>query len=171
MHTGNEVKAWFKDNYRNRLDLDDLISDQEWERSAKAKGNTFPPCQYSPGLQSSSDNGECGIVLLGDAAHAFSPDIGQGINAGLMDVVQFDKILATTNRSIEGSLGRALTEYERIGTRSESSRRVVICSIQQSHVCTVHYSLKYILTSYYYLLTLYFIQTNQPTDKGFDPSC
>mmetsp|Transcript_62378 Transcript_62378/g.71657 ORF Transcript_62378/g.71657 Transcript_62378/m.71657 type:complete len:570 (-) Transcript_62378:110-1819(-) len=114
MNTGNEVKAWFKDNYGNRLDLDDLISDQEWERFAKAKGNTFPPCQYSPGLQASSDNGKCGVVLLGDAAHAFSPDIGQGINAGLMDVVQFDKILATTDPSIEGSLGRALTEYERI---------------------------------------------------------
>ncbi|OEU11337.1 hypothetical protein FRACYDRAFT_192784 [Fragilariopsis cylindrus CCMP1102] len=118
MNTGDEVKAWFKDNYRSRLDLDDLISDHEWDRFAKAKGNTFPPCQYSPGLQASSDNGECGVVLLGDAAHAFSPDIGQGINAGLMDVVQFDKILAKTHndddRSVEGSLGRALTEYERI---------------------------------------------------------
>ena len=150
MNTGDEVKAWFKDNYRSRLDLDDLISDHEWDRFAKAKGNTFPPCQYSPGLQASSDNGECGVVLLGDAAHAFSPDIGQGINAGLMDVVQFDKILAKTHndddRSVEGSLGRALTEYERIQAPEVSQVKsslvylFILCSIQQSqHVLYIIY--------------------------------
>lgn len=112
MNTGEEVKAWFKDNYP-RLDLDDIVSDDEWDRFAKAECLAFPPCQYSPGLQASSDNGECGVVLLGDAAHAFSPDIGQGINAGLMDVVKFDEILTKTE-SIEGRLGAALKEYERI---------------------------------------------------------
>jgi len=118
MTTGAEVKVWFKDNYP-RLDLDALISDDEWERFAKAKGLAFPPCQYSPGLQVSSDNNECGVLLIGDAAHAFSPDIGQGINSGFMDVVQFNEILSKTSsneKSIQSkvSLGAALKEYEHI---------------------------------------------------------
>lgn len=119
MMDGAEVKAWFKVNYP-RLDLDGLISNEEWERFAKASGLTFPPCQYSPGLQVSSESDDCGVVLLGDAAHAFSPDIGQGINAGLMDTVRFNEILATTGDSKDSteskklSLGAALKEYERI---------------------------------------------------------
>jgi len=111
LKNGGEVKNWFKDNYP-RLDLDNLISDEEWDRFAKAKGLAFPPCQYSPGLQVSSENGECGVVLLGDAAHAFSPDIGQGINSGLMDVVKLDGILDLLGS--KGSLGQALQEYEHV---------------------------------------------------------
>ena len=177
MNTGDEVKAWFKDNYRSRLDLDDLISDHEWDRFAKAKGNTFPPCQYSPGLQASSDNGECGVVLLGDAAHAFSPDIGQGINAGLMDVVQFDKILAKTHndddRSVEGSLGRALTEYERIQapevSQVKSSRRscIYIYYVQSnSHnmYCTLFTGMNSNIVLFIYLLVPLSKPLNQPTN-------
>lgn len=119
LRTGAEVKAWFKDNFP-RLDFDDIVSNEEWERFAKADGLTFPPCQYSPGLQASSDNNECGIVLLGDAAHAFSPDIGQGINAGLMDAVKFTEIFGEAcageefMESTKGRLGTALKKYERV---------------------------------------------------------
>eukprot|EP00532_Pseudo-nitzschia_australis_P015105 CAMPEP_0168279464 /NCGR_PEP_ID=MMETSP0141_2-20121125/20499_1 /TAXON_ID=44445 /ORGANISM="Pseudo-nitzschia australis, Strain 10249 10 AB" /LENGTH=527 /DNA_ID=CAMNT_0008222427 /DNA_START=239 /DNA_END=1821 /DNA_ORIENTATION=- len=128
MKNAAEMKTWFKDNFP-RLDLDDMISDHEWERFAKADGLAFPPCQYSPGLQVSSDNNEYGVVLLGDAAHAFSPDIGQGINAGLMDAVQFNEILAKTcadEASIESTkitLGAALKEYERI--RAPETRALI----------------------------------------------
>lgn len=119
MKNGEEVKAWFKDNYP-RLDLDDIISDAEWQRFAEAEGLAFPPCQYSPGLKVSSNNNKSGIVLLGDAAHSFSPDIGQGINAGLMDAVKLSETLANTctddesTESTENSLGAALKNYERI---------------------------------------------------------
>ena len=108
--TGEEAKIWFKDNFP-RIDFDKLVSDDEWDRFAKAKGTTFPPCQYCPSLQASPATGECGIVLLGDAAHSFSPDIGQGINAGLADVVQLKEILEQSGNI---SLGAALKEYERV---------------------------------------------------------
>lgn len=104
-----------------------LIPESEWERFSKSKGTTFPPCQYSPGLQASSPDGNCGIVLLGDSAHAFSPDIGQGINAGLSDVVAFDRSLRGVDEitgkekvknNSDGSsmpkLGTALKKYERV---------------------------------------------------------
>lgn len=155
MTTGAEVKVWFKDNYP-RLDLDALISDDEWERFAKAKGLAFPPCQYSPGLQVSSDNNECGVVLMGDAAHAFSPDIGQGINSGFMDVIQFNKILSKTssNEKSKVILGAALKEYEHIQAPEVSD-----CTFTFSNqmYCSI------LRTNIFFLLS--------PTDKSFDPSC
>uniref|UniRef100_A0A7S3Q829 FAD-binding domain-containing protein n=1 Tax=Chaetoceros debilis TaxID=122233 RepID=A0A7S3Q829_9STRA len=108
INSGKEMKEYVLENLK-RMPFD-MISDEEWDRFAKAKGTSFPYCQYSPGLQASPENGNCGIVLLGDSAHSFPPDIGQGINAGLSDVVQFDKTL----RSTEGNLGTKLRAYERI---------------------------------------------------------
>ena len=68
--------------------------------------------------QASSENGECGIVLLGDAAHSFSPDIGKGINVGLMDVVQFKEIYSKFNdykpTNFNGNMGSMLNEYNHI---------------------------------------------------------
>eukprot|EP00956_Cyclotella_meneghiniana_P005019 scaffold6208_cov45-Cyclotella_meneghiniana.AAC.1 len=80
-----------------RLDFqkdDGIISEDEWERFAKAEGTRFPPCQYSPGLAVWDESGRSGVALVGDAIHAFSPDIGQGVNAGLMDVVCLDRALS-----------------------------------------------------------------------------
>jgi len=155
MTTGAEVKVWFKDNYP-RLDLDALISDDEWERFAKAKGLAFPPCQYSPGLQVSSDNNECGVLLIGDAAHAFSPDIGQGINSGFMDVIQFNEILSKTssNEKSKVSLGAALKEYEHIQAPEVSDRTF---TVSNQMYCSI------LRTNILFLLS--------PTDKSSDPSC
>lgn len=47
------------------------ISDNEWDRFAKSEGSRFPPCQYSPEVHASSPDGKLGIVLVGDAIHAF----------------------------------------------------------------------------------------------------
>merc|ERR1711957_132564 len=80
INSGKEMKEYVLENLK-RMPFD-MISDEEWDRFAKAKGTSFPYCQYSPGLQASPENGNCGIVLLGDSAHSFPPDIGQGINAG-----------------------------------------------------------------------------------------
>ena len=113
LKTGPEIKSWFQENYP-RIDFDDLLTEKDWERFAQSRGLAFPPCQYSPALQATSKNGECGIVLLGDAAHSFSPDVGQGVNAGLADVVQLRKIIADKSGKSSGSLGAVLKEYERV---------------------------------------------------------
>ncbi|GFH56427.1 hypothetical protein CTEN210_12903 [Chaetoceros tenuissimus] len=110
--TGNEMKAWFKEIFP-RVDWEKFVNDEEWERYAKAEGLTFPPCQYSPGLQACKDDGDCGVVLLGDAAHSFSPDIGQGINAGLRDVVQFGELLKESQAKKE-KLSTLLKAYEKV---------------------------------------------------------
>jgi 2-polyprenyl-6-methoxyphenol hydroxylase-like FAD-dependent oxidoreductase len=42
-----------------------------------------------------------GILLLGDALHAFPPDLGQGVNSGLEDVVELNNCLDDSNDSID----------------------------------------------------------------------
>ena len=40
------------------------------------------------------------LLLLGDALHAFPPDLGQGVNSGLEDVVELNNCLDDSNDSI-----------------------------------------------------------------------
>jgi len=108
---GSEMRRWFVKAFP-RFSFDDggedkLVADDEWDRFAKSEGSRFPPCQFSPGL--GATKGECGIVLVGDAIHAFPPDLGQGVNAALGDVAVLDDSL-----SEHGSLSDALEGYEKI---------------------------------------------------------
>ena len=93
---GEGVRQWFQKAYP-RMNFDEMISEEEWERFAKAEGTRFPSCQYSPGMGVSNDDGTCGIALVGDSVHAFPPDIGQGVNAGLADIVALDLALKGKN--------------------------------------------------------------------------
>lgn len=92
---GDSVRQWFEKAYPRLPFHKDggLVSDEEWDRFAKAEGTRFPPCQYSPGMATCDDEGTCGVALVGDAIHAFPPDIGQGVNSGLADVVALDRSL------------------------------------------------------------------------------
>eukprot|EP00956_Cyclotella_meneghiniana_P030471 scaffold76804_cov36-Cyclotella_meneghiniana.AAC.2 len=47
-----------------------MISEEEWERFAKAEGTRFPPCQYSPRLAVWDESGRSSVALVGDAIHA-----------------------------------------------------------------------------------------------------
>eukprot|EP00899_Mesostigma_viride_P005333 jgi/Mesvir1/14800/Mv05438-RA.1 len=49
-----------------------------------------------------------GVVLLGDALHCFPPDLGQGVNSALEDVVVLNEALSETNDDV----ARALPLFE-----------------------------------------------------------
>ncbi|MCU0565604.1 MAG: FAD-dependent monooxygenase [Oculatellaceae cyanobacterium Prado106] len=51
-----------------------------------------------------------GVLLLGDAIHCFPPDIGQGVNSALEDVVVLHQVLAEEGDDWERSLSR----YEQV---------------------------------------------------------
>lgn len=125
--SGDEMREWFakafpRFSFASEGD-DKLVADEEWDRFAQSDGSRFPPCQYSPGLVAT--NGESsGIALLGDAIHAFPPDLGQGVNAALGDVAVLDDCLSQYE-----SLDDALEEYE--NTRGpEVSRLAIMNSVR-----------------------------------------
>ena len=116
--TGDAVKAWMQEAFP-RLPFDKWVNATEWERFAQAKGLQYPKPQYSPGSAVAVTDTK-GVVLVGDACHAFPPDIGQGINAGLQDVQALDRALKGQNiRTGQAlpdkqapTLGAALLRYQ-----------------------------------------------------------
>lgn len=107
---GKAMQEYFQKAFP-RLDFGDdgMVSKEEWDRFAKAQGTRYPYCQYSEGLSVYDDSGTCGVALVGDAIHAFPPDIGQGVNAGLMDVVCLDRAL----KGLDTETGEEITEKKK----------------------------------------------------------
>ncbi|KAL3934874.1 MAG: hypothetical protein SGBAC_009500 [Bacillariaceae sp.] len=105
IRNGNELKEWFSKAFP-RLDFGSdtpLIEQEELDRFAANDGLTLPPIQYSPELHVRSPTGNAAVVILGDAAHTFPPDLGEGVNAGLEDVVALDEALAANEKPGEMS--------------------------------------------------------------------
>lgn len=106
---GKELRAWFAKAFP-RFDFSSesssLVDQEEFDRFASTPGLSLPPCQYSPELYTVSRNSEAAVILVGDAVHTFPPDLGEGVNSGLEDVVCLDESL----RKLE-NLGDAARYY------------------------------------------------------------
>jgi kynurenine 3-monooxygenase len=105
---GQELRAWFQKAFP-RFDFSaesSLVDQAEFDRFAETEGLKLPPCQYCPELYISSPTQEAGVVLVGDAVHTFPPDLGQGVNSGLEDVVVLDECLKKHDK-----VGEAIAEY------------------------------------------------------------
>jgi kynurenine 3-monooxygenase len=121
---GSKMKDYFGKVFP-RVDWNAMgIADTEWDRFAKAQGTTYPYCQYSEGSAAVpvASQSLSGVCLVGDACHAFPPDIGQGINAGLQDVVALDRVLQgldietgkpLPDKNKPARLGEALELYQK----------------------------------------------------------
>jgi len=125
---GRSVKEYFTKLFP-RFDMNQIVDDEEWDMFALSQGAKFPPSQYSPSLYVSSpstteendnnnDNNSssnssggsgigAGVVLVGDALHSFPPDLGQGVNAALCDVMMLGKcfkdVLVARNNNINNN--------------------------------------------------------------------
>lgn len=91
-----------------QLQIQEIISSEEAARFANSKGGHFPNPQHCSGFYFLLENNH-GIVLLGDAIHSFPPDIGQGVNSALEDVLVLKESLDTSN---DEDLYTALPLYE-----------------------------------------------------------
>ena len=85
-----------------------MVSEAEAERFAKSVGGYFPKPSYCLDSQQSLGGGKGGIVLLGDAIHAFPPDLGAGVNSAFDDVMDFSFALDR----VQGDWSQALPQYE-----------------------------------------------------------
>lgn len=116
LQTGEDVLNFLEEAFP-QLPLRQIVSLQEADRFAQSDGGTFPIPQFCSGLHyllprpaeiEFNETTTSGVLLLGDAAHCFPPDIGQGVNAALEDVFVLNQIL-TEN---EDDLRRSLSAYE-----------------------------------------------------------
>ena len=110
---GSELRDWFAKAFP-RFDFSSdspLIKQTEFDRFAAEEALTLPPCQYSPQLYTASPSGNAAVIVLGDAAHTFPPDLGEGVNSGLEDVVALDKALSDGGSN--KSLGEIAMKYSK----------------------------------------------------------
>ena len=107
---GKELREWFAKAFP-RFDFSaeshsPLVEAAEFDRFATTEGLSLPPCQYSPELYTLSPNSNAAVVLVGDSVHTFPPDLGEGVNSGLEDVLCLDEALTKT-----GKIGDAVKYY------------------------------------------------------------
>lgn len=101
-----------------QLPLRQIVSPEEADRFAQSNGGAFPIPQFCSGLHSLLHKADIepshptakGVLLLGDAVHCFPPDIGQGVNSALEDVVVLHQVLAEN----ADDLVRSLPRYEAV---------------------------------------------------------
>ncbi len=93
-----------------QLDIRELVPEQEAKGFITLKPGKFPIPQYSKHLHAhigtEAQQGHC--LLIGDAAHAFPPDLGLGVNSALEDLFELNGIL----KNSEADLAKVCAAYE-----------------------------------------------------------
>lgn len=93
----------------------DFVSEEELTRFAEDRGGRFPAPQHSPSaawFPTQAPHGKTpAAVLVGDALHAFPPDLGQGVNSAMEDVMVLRDALDREGED-KGSLAAVAQNYE-----------------------------------------------------------
>ncbi|MEE4152599.1 MAG: FAD-dependent monooxygenase [Erythrobacter sp.] len=107
LETAEALYDFLEDSFP-QLDIRALVSREEAEDFVSLEPGAFPAPQYSRQLLASFGDSETRnhALLVGDAAHAFPPDLGLGVNSALQDV---DKLADHIARA--ESLEAALAAY------------------------------------------------------------
>ena len=92
VHDAESFYAYFGELFP-QIPWREKVSAAEAEEFGQSRGGRFPPCQRALALGVGLEGGQAGAVLVGDAAHAFPPDIAQGVNAGLEDVAVLAEVM------------------------------------------------------------------------------
>lgn len=102
MRTAEEAYALFEENFPH-VDIRKLVGHREMQRFAETPPAAFPAIQRSRSLVGHMGN-NAGVVLLGDAAHCFPPDLAQGVNSALEDVLLLCDALHADGATVKSAL-------------------------------------------------------------------
>lgn len=107
--TAQELLAFLGDSFP-QIDVRSIVTAEEAGDFVKLEPGSFPQPQYSRHLHACIGPPDRPVhcLLIGDAAHAFPPDLGMGVNSALEDLEVLACIL-----SCQPQLGKALPAYEK----------------------------------------------------------
>ncbi|QIG53597.1 FAD-dependent monooxygenase [Altererythrobacter sp. BO-6] len=110
LKSGEELLAWMEDSFP-QLDVRALVSREEADDFVGLEAGAFPAPQYARNLHIAlgPDSAKTQVLLIGDAAHAFPPDLGLGVNAALQDL---DILAKEIDQA--GSIEQAATRYAKM---------------------------------------------------------
>lgn len=118
-----------------QLHISEIVPRDEAEDFVALEPGRFPAPQYAKNIHAKLEAGghvtHC--LLIGDAAHAFPPDLGLGVNSALEDLYVFDGILTEVGEDLE----QACQEYEarRLPENAALARLVqTVAPYQYNHV-------------------------------------
>eukprot|EP00966_Prymnesium_polylepis_P296535 6850672-Prymnesium_polylepis.1 len=92
--SGGELLEYLGKSFPQISDISSFVSTAEADAFVAGKPGSFPQPQFARQLVAHS--GGTHLVLLGDAAHAFPPDVGQGVNSALEDVTALLRVMRQT---------------------------------------------------------------------------
>lgn len=98
LETPQAVLEFLEDAFP-QLPIRDVISPQEAQDFVAVKASKFPVPQYTKNCYAKV--GDTPVLLLGDAGHAFPPDLGLGVNTAMEDVFIFNQHLETAGDDAE----------------------------------------------------------------------
>jgi 2-polyprenyl-6-methoxyphenol hydroxylase-like FAD-dependent oxidoreductase len=111
-----------------QLDFDQILDERELAAFASLEAAAFPQPQYANGIHATvgarEHRQDC--LLLGDAAHAFPPDLGMGVNSALEEVFTLKRLLDQHREHV----GRACEAFAR---RRLPENRSLVRLVQRVH--------------------------------------
>ncbi|SIN64174.1 2-polyprenyl-6-methoxyphenol hydroxylase [Parasphingorhabdus marina DSM 22363] len=98
----DDLIAYLQDAFP-QLDISEIVSRAEAEDFVKIEAGRFPAPQHARHVHAKIGQGHnvMHCLLIGDAAHAFPPDLGLGVNSALEDLFVLDDILASAGGNLE----------------------------------------------------------------------
>ncbi|MEP3226465.1 MAG: NAD(P)/FAD-dependent oxidoreductase [Parasphingorhabdus sp.] len=102
-----------------QLDIASIISREEAEDFASLTAGQFPAPQYAKSIHATLGEGKHAIncLLIGDAAHAFPPDLGLGVNSALEDLFVLDGIMSED----KSNLSEACVKFQKVRLPANAS--------------------------------------------------
>ncbi|CDF36588.1 unnamed protein product [Chondrus crispus] len=108
--TVEEGYRLFEDNFP-QAKIRECISEEQMATFVQTRPSVFCPITRRDSLAFRvGEPAQGGVLVMGDAAHSFPPDLGQGVNSAFEDVAVFTDLL--DGFSNDTSLDTVLKEYE-----------------------------------------------------------
>lgn len=102
----------FEDNFPH-VNVRELITESSMKEFIGNSHGSFPTLSRPSSLCASIGlSGAGGVAIIGDAAHSFPPDCGQGVNSGLEDVVTLMGVIKDADKG--ASVGQIVQQYEKV---------------------------------------------------------